>query len=188
MDDERFEGDLPPSAALAQGRAAREGAEFDDLALQHLIKAGANVLQRGGSFGGVPIDALIKGRNRKTFTVLAHGNVDRDGKRPGLRRTDTVRKAGDSAYLLQEIVHSPPLLIITSDVPVERGRSRQAARLLAMHSKVIFDVIALDDIAAFRRLRHYLTDKPAPEVPLDAPWRLLPTEQLGLSVWDRPDA
>jgi len=178
-----YEGDLPDGASIAQSRAAREGAEFDAVALHWIQHAGATVVQRGRDIRGVPIDAVVQGSNGSLFTVLAHGNIDRDGKRPGLRRTDTVRKVGSSAYLLTSVVEAPPVLVITSDIPKESGRTKQAARLLALHQRVIFDVLSPEDVASFHRLQRYLTGKPAPDAPEPAPWRALPTDQLSLEVW-----
>ena len=177
---------LPDVAAPFQGRGPREGAEFDEIALGYLEQAGATILQRGGKVVGVSIDAVVRGRNGKVFCVLAHGNID-DGKRPGLRRTDTVRKAGDTAFLLAEDPHSPPLLVLTSHLPVHGGRSRQAALLLSRHRRVIFDVVATTgDLAGFQRLVRYLTARPAPSRPEPAAWRYLPHEQLQLG--GDPDA
>jgi len=171
---------LPDVDAGFQGRGAREGAEFDELALAYLESAGATISQRGGKLAGISIDALVRGANGKVFCVLAHGNID-DGRRPGLRRTDTVRKAGDTAFLLAEDPYTPPLLVVTSHLPVSEGRSHQAALLLSRHRRVIFDVVATtDDLAGFQRLRRYLTARPAPERPEAAPWWHVPEEQLQL--------
>ena len=177
---------LPDVAASFQGRGAREGAEFDDLALAYLERAGATIVQRGGKLFGISIDALVRGPNAKVFCVLAHGNID-DGRRPGLRRTDTVRKAGDTAFILAEDPHAPPLLVLTSHLPRDEGRSHQAALLLSRHRRVIFDVVAIsEDLAGFQRLRRYLTARPAPDHPEPAPWRHMPDEQLRLGA--DPDA
>ena len=171
---------VPEAEATFQGRAPREGAEFDELALAYAERAGATVVQRGGKLAGISIDALVRGRNGKVFVVLAHGNID-DRRRAGLRRTDTVRKAGDSAFLLAEDPHTPPLVILTSHLPVYEGRSHQAALLLSLHRRVIFDVIALTgDQAGFERLWRYLNERPAPAEPEPAPWRHVPEEQLQL--------
>ncbi len=171
---------LPDVDATFQGRAPREGAEFDELALAYLERAGATITQRGGKLAGISIDALVRGTNGKVFCVLAHGNLD-DGRRPGLRRTDTVRKVGDSAFLLAQDRHAPPLLVLTSHLPAHGGRSRQAAFLLSRHRRVIFDVVATTgDLAGFQRLGRYLTARPAPSLPEPAPWRYVPDEQLQL--------
>jgi len=177
---------LPDVAAGFQGRGAREGAEFDELALAYVESAGATIAQRGGKLAGISIDALVRGANGKVFCVLAHGNID-DGPRPGLRRTDTVRKAGDTAFLLAEDPYTPPLLVVTSHLPASEGRSHQAALLLSRHRRVIFDVVAItDDLAGFHRLRRYLTARPAPERPEPAQWWHVPEEQLQLGR--NPDA
>jgi len=171
---------LPDDAAGFQGRGAREGAEFDELAMAYLKSAGATISQRGGKLAGISIDALVRGANGRVFCVLAHGNID-DGRRPGLRRTDTVRKAGDTAFLLAEDPYTPPLLVLTSHLPVHEGRSRQAALLLSRHRRVIFDVVAVtEDLAGFQRLRRYLTVRPAPQRPEPAAWWHVPEEQLQL--------
>ncbi len=171
---------LPDVAAGFQGRGAREGAEFDELALAYLESAGATITQRGGKLAGISVDALVRGANGRVFCVLAHGNID-DGLRPGLRRTDTVRKAGDTAFLLAEDRHTPPLLVLTSHLPVCDGRSHQAALLLSRHRRVIFDVVAVTgDLAGFGRLRRYLSARPAPAAPEPAPWWHVPDEQLQL--------
>ena len=128
----------------------------------------------------------MRGTNGTVFCVLAHGNLD-DRRRSGLRRTDTVRKAGDSAFLLAEDPHTPPLLVVTSHLPISEGRSHQAPLLLSRHRRVIFDVVAItDDLAGFWRLRRYLTARPAPERPEPAPWWHVPEEQLQLG--GDPDA
>lgn len=160
------------------------------MALLHLERAGATVLQRGGKLAGIPVDGLVQGANGKRFCVLAHGNLD-DGRRAGLRRTDTVRKAGNSAFLLHEVIGADPLLLVTSHLPQLEGRSRQAAFLLALHGRVIFDAVATSgDLAGFHRLRRYMTATPAPDRPEPAPWRRLPDEQLvlGLDLDWRPGA
>lgn len=183
--DEPYEA-LPEEVAFFQGRSSREGAEYDQEALAYLDSAGATVIQRGGKVGDVPVDAVVRGSNGKVFTVLAHGTID-DGKRAGLLRTDTVRKAGFSAFLLAEDVHAAPLLVLTSHLPVPKGRSRQAAVYLARCRRVIFDVVITEgDLAGFQRLRHYLTTDPAPKTPEPAPWRCLSDEQLSLG--QNPDA
>ena len=171
---------LPDVDAAFQGRAPREGAEFDELALGVLEGLGATVTQRGGKLAGIPVDAVVRGPNGRVFVVLAHGNID-DRPRAGLRRTDTVRKAGDSAFLLAQDPHTPPLLVLTSHLPVHEGRSHQAALLLSLHRRVIFDVVAItDDEAGVERLWRYLNVRPAPPGPEPAPWRHVPDEQLQL--------
>ncbi len=174
---EPFES-LPEVAAPFQGRGPREGAEFDQVALDYLESTGAVVIQRGGKIAGIPIDGLVRGTNGKVFCVLAHGNID-DGPRPGLRRTDTVRKAGDTAFLLAEVPHTPPLLVVTSHLPT--NPRRQAALLLSRHRRVIFDVVVTTgDLAGFHRLQRYFNTRPAPNRPEQAPWRFMPDEQLEL--------
>lgn len=173
---EPFES-LPEVTAPFQGRGRREGSEFDQVALDYLESAGGVITDRGGKIAGIPIDGLVRGTNSKVFCILAHGNID-DGPRPGLRRTDTVRKAGDTAFLLADVPHTPPLLVVTSHLPTQ---GRQAALLLSRHRRVIFDVVATTgDLAGFHRLQRYFTAQSAPERPDPAPWRFLPNEQLEL--------
>ncbi|HET7486540.1 MAG TPA: hypothetical protein VFJ85_01330 [Acidimicrobiales bacterium] len=173
--------DLPDAGAYFQGRSSREGADYDEVALHYLASAGATVVQRGGKVGIVPVDAVVRGTNGRCFVVLAHGNIS-EAARAGLRRTDTVRKLGTSAYLLAKD-HAAPLLVLTSHLPPGGNRRSAAADYLAGLGELIFDVVVTKgDLAGYHRLRRYLGAVPAPEGPEPAPWRRSRGDQLVLPL------
>ena len=164
-DLEPYEGDLGNLATAGQARAVTVGAEFKDLAREWLLKAGAVFLRDQHMIGPYRVEGVIYGANQQQFIVLAHGVVD-DGPRAGLRRTDTIRKTGFDAIMIQE--RRPlPVLVITSHLPT----SGVPAELLADWAPHIWDVFATTgDLAGFTRLRRYLHEDPCPEK-LPAPWR-----------------
>lgn len=162
---------LTGTAAEGQARARREGADFDELAIDYVRSAGGEIVRRRHLIDVVGVDATVRGPNRNEFWVLAHGNVDVDShsKLPGFRRTDTIRKAASSAVLLGEELDRRPILVVTSHLPTRRDHA--AARWLERFRAVFFDVVAVyGDLAGFHRLQHYFTAEPAPSAPLPAPW------------------
>ncbi|MDQ3956272.1 MAG: hypothetical protein M3285_12070 [Actinomycetota bacterium] len=166
-DVELYEGDLPQILAPFQARATAEGADFDKVALDFLQTAGSSVLQVGGEIDGVPIDAIVRGRNGRTYLVAAHGTFA-DTPQAGLRRVDTVHKVGHRASMLPG--GHEPLLVITSHLP---RPGTKAAFYLARSRHHIFDIVATTgDLAGFHRLQTLLVDEPPPDGPLPATWRV----------------
>lgn len=164
---ELYEGDLPPVLAPFQARATAEGADFDKLAMDFLQTAGGSVAQEGGDVDGIPIDAIVRGANGRTYLVAAHGTFA-DTPQAGLRRVDTVHKVGHRASMLPP--NHEPLLVITSHMP---RPGTKAAFYLARSRHHIFDVVATTgDLAGFHRLQALLLDDPPPERPLPATWRV----------------
>jgi hypothetical protein len=150
------------AAVHGQARARREGADFDELAYQYLEQAGGRLVKTRHRVGAVTVDAVVEGAGGAQFWVLAHGNVDVDSHAtlPGLRRTDTIRKAGCSAAVLAGKLGALPVLLITSHLPTENDRA--ARDWLGELSHVLFDVISIyDDLRGFHRLRGHLVG-PAP--------------------------
>jgi hypothetical protein len=162
-----YEGDLPAVLAPFQARATAEGADFDKLALDFLETAGATVVQVGGEVEGIPIDAIVRGDNGRSYLVAAHGTFA-DTIQAGLRRVDTVHKVGHRASMLPD--GHEPLLVITSHLP---RPGTKAAFYLARSRHHIFDVVATTgDLAGFHRLQALLLDDPPPTSPLPATWRV----------------
>jgi hypothetical protein len=90
---------LPPVDAHFQSRARREGELYDDVALAHLVAAGAAVEVGRHKIERYPVDARICTPNGGRYLVAAHGNFD-EGAQPGLRRADTVAKVVQRAVML----------------------------------------------------------------------------------------
>lgn len=167
---EPYEDETLSSALEGQARARHEGAMFDDLAFEFLETAGCEVVAGRHRVGVVQVDGRIRGTNGSLFWVLAHGNVDHDSRAtlPGLRRTDTIRKAAHSAIMLARQPAPIPVLLITSHLPDPPG---QPHRLLAAHRDDFFDVVSINgDLAGFHRLQRALTTRPIPTGRGPAEW------------------
>jgi hypothetical protein len=168
-EEDLFE-DLPPDpVSESQARSSRHGREFDHEAFEWLMSAGAAIVEEYPEVLGYHLDALIEGRNGNRFYVDAHGTPDRtDRPNAGLRRSDTMLKAGFKALRLHERRSEHPLLLVTSHLP----KGGKSAFFLRELSEAIFDAFAtVGDAPGFQRLHGYLTDVPAPTVPAPAPWR-----------------
>jgi hypothetical protein len=168
VDDELFE-ELPTDpVSESQARSSRHGREFDIEAFEWLEAAGATVVERYPVVLGYRLDALIEGTNGRRFYVDAHGTPDRtDRPNAGLRRTDTMLKAGFKALRLHQRHCEHPLLLVTSHMP----RGGKSAFFLAELSEAIFDAFAIGDSFGLQRLHSYLTDVPARTHPGYCPWR-----------------
>jgi hypothetical protein len=177
-----FEQPEATSASRGQARARREGNEVDELAFGYIETAGGRILdvrvRRGAETNdAVTIDAVAEGANGSRWWVLAHGNVDVDttADHPGLRRTDTIRKAGFSAAVLGRRPDPLPILVITSHLPTRTRADKAARSYLAELAPFVWDVIGLHDLRSYHRLRHHLTDpgprrRGTPQEWVEGPW------------------
>lgn len=168
-------------AAAGQSRARREGNEFDLLAYAFLRDCGGEIIHERRKIGSVTVGARIRGDNDREFWILSHGNADRAaGQSPGLQRTDTVRKAGCWAFILNNEIDKIPVLLITSHLPIDGSSADQ--QLFDLRS-VILDVISIaGDPAGRQRLVRYLTSGQA-TCAGDAPWSM-PVNGRQLSLAD----
>lgn len=172
--------DIPNAAEAGQARAATVGAEFKHRAMDYLGQAGAQVVRGPHKVGSYNVEAVVCGTNGQRFLVLAHGVLD-DDDRAGLKRTDTLKKAGFDAVMIRRL-RDLPILLVTSHLP-DKGA---AAAQLADCAGFIFDVIATyDDFAGYQRLQRYLHEEPFPGQ-LDASWRDNPS-QWTPELFDGPD-
>ena len=160
---------LPPVDAHFQSRARREGELYDDVALEHLVAAGAAVEVGRHKIEHYPVDARIVAANGGRYLVAAHGNFD-EGSQPGLRRPDTVAKVAQRAVMLHA-KGALPLIVVTSHLP--KPGSATAHHLADLHSLLgpwLVDVVATTgDFAGFLRLQQLFSDLPRPR-PSPAPW------------------
>lgn len=170
---------LPQVDAHFQSRARREGELFDEVALEHLSRAGAVVERGRHKVAHYAVDGLIRTPNGGRYLVAAHGNFD-DGERPGLRRTDTLAKVAQRAVMLHAR-DALPLVVVTSHLP--RPGTAPAFHLADLHVLLgpwLIDVVATSgDFAGFHRLRAFFTQEPRPAAPASAPW-WFPHPQLSL--------
>jgi hypothetical protein len=135
------------SFQAAAGAQGRQFAEQCDLLLE---QTGFTLRERVQLRDlGVEIDreALSPGGNTIWFEYK--GSIQ--GTRPGLMRTDTVKKAIANGALLNALDEHPPYIVLTSHLP-ERGA---ALGMLSIAQQLGFfaDVICIYDPAQTARLR-----------------------------------
>jgi hypothetical protein len=161
-----WEEDESSGTAHFQARSTAAGADFKDLAIRHLIDAGASIRAVHCAVSGIPVDAIVEGSNARRMLVLARGTPDNTAT-AGLRRRETVLMVGFLATHLA-IDQKLPVLIVTSHLP---ARSSAPGRYLSRLGPYVADVIATTgDLRGFQRLRDLLHAQ-SPYVDTSAPWR-----------------
>ncbi len=176
---EIFEGDL--ADVDFQARSPAVGTEFKHIARDYLLQAGATFLREHHKIGSYQVEGIVRGNNEQQFIVVAHGVID-DGKKAGLKRTDTLKKAGFDAFQIRRL-RRLPILLVTSHLP-DQGTT--AASQLADCAPDIWDVIATHgDLKGLHRLHRYLHDDPFPGQ-LPAPWRDKPSQWVA-ELFDSED-
>jgi hypothetical protein len=141
----------PASAAFqaAAGIQGRQFAEQCDTLLGHLgfELHGRRVLTEVG----VEIDQEAVSPGGTTVWFEYKGSVQ--GNRPGLRRTDTLKKAIANGALLRAVTDPAPYVVVTSHLP-EAG-SGAAMLEAALRLAYLSDVVCLYDTKATARLRQW---------------------------------
>lgn len=143
----RAEPPPPRSFQAASGIQGRQFAEQCDTLLEHLGYQlhGRRVLREVG----VEVDQEARSPSGRRVWFEYKGSVQ--GNRPGLRRTDTLKKAIANGALLAAVDERSPYVVITSHLP-EAG-SGQAMLGAALRLGLLDDVVCLYDPAATARLR-----------------------------------
>lgn len=139
----------PRSFQAAAGIQGRQFAEQCDTLLTHLgyeLK-GRRILAEVG----VEIDQEAVSPTGRLVWFEYKGSVQ--GSRPGLRRTDTLKKAIANGALLRSLPDPAPYVVISSHLP-ESGAGAAMLRA-AMRLRCFADVICLYDPAATARLKNW---------------------------------
>ncbi len=139
----------PRSFQASAGIQGRQFAEQCDTLLTHMgyQLRGRRVLAEVG----VEIDQEAISPSGRTVWFEYKGSVQ--GTRPGLRRTDTLKKAIANGALLRSLADPAPYVVISSHLP-EAG-SGAAMLQAAMRLRCFADVICLYDPAATARLKNW---------------------------------
>lgn len=179
-----------------QSRAARIGKAFStwcEITLQSIgfVLHGKKLIKNSG----VEVDQVVTNRSGESIYFEFKGSSK--PPRPGLQRTDTVKKALCNAFLLHKLGLGP-YVVITSHKP-KAGTS--SAHMIALAEDVLFDVICISIEEDFERLRSYVHALPwrnsmaakqqvRDAVALsDAAEHQLPLFSIGsLSSFNRPDS
>lgn len=137
------------SFQASSGIQGRQFAEQCDTLLAHLgyELRGRRVL----AAIGVEIDQEAVGPAGTVVWFEYKGSIQ--GNRPGLRRTDTVKKAVANGALLRALDDAAPYVVITSHLP--DGGSAAAMLGAATALGYLADVVCLYDPAATGRLKHW---------------------------------
>jgi hypothetical protein len=98
---------------------------------------------------GIEIDRVARTRVRAIVWFEYKGSFR--GRTPGMRRTDTVKKAIANGALLAGLGDHPPFVVLTSDLP-ERGSARSMIDV-ALELGYLADVICVNDPRDVRRLQ-----------------------------------
>lgn len=135
-----------------QQEASEQGQEFEKLCHLALRKSGWDVTNKHFKFEDVGIDVDIVANNAHgiAFTFSCAGSWNPN--RPGLERTDTVKKKIADAYLQtlsEDACRFPPVVLMTTHVPT---KGRAAAMLDAVGRNVILDVIRPEDTKRLKEL------------------------------------
>lgn len=135
------------SFQAASGAQGRQFADQCDLLLKHSgFKLGDRLLL--GELG-VEIDRQAVSPGGRPIWFEYKGSVQ--GLRPGLRRTDTLKKAIANGALLRCLEQHPPYIVLTSHLPTSGSA---LAMLSAAQTLGYFeDVICVYDPAQTARLR-----------------------------------
>lgn len=149
------EPELKPAEAVEafQARGVRQGKAFDEQCRLVLQGIGFEVSDRPFTVTdlGVEFDAEIRSTSGRVFWCEFKGSWH--GPRPGLRRTDTVKKALADAFIAHAAQGDyPPTLFLTTHTP-NPGSSGARMLEVAVTSGALMDVINVNDPKDMERLQ-----------------------------------
>ncbi len=130
-----------------QAASRTQGLWFEDLCRAILVDCGFTIDGEHVDFtdAGVEVDLIATNRHAISFYITCKGSYR--GQRPGVQRTDTLKKALAEAQALHAQGWGP-ILLLTSHLP----NTRSGRELLAgVDPEVLFD--AIDPLHNSRRLR-----------------------------------
>lgn len=133
-----------------QRRAVEHGYLFEDIGRNALRKLNFNlhgpvVIDELG----IEIDEHISNQNGISFFCEFKGSWE--GKRPGMKRTDTAKKGLLSGYMLIHEGGYPPFIIITNNLPEAGSASDKMVRAATRH-KALFGIFSIEKEDDLRHL------------------------------------
>lgn len=149
---ERQREKQPAPARSFQASAGIQGRQFAEQCDTLLTHLGFELKgRRVISEVGVEIDQEAVSPSGRLVWFEYKGSVQ--GSRPGLRRTDTLKKAIANGALLRSLADPAPYVVITSHLP--EGGSGAAMLKAAMRLRCFADVICLYDPTDTTRLQKW---------------------------------
>jgi hypothetical protein len=124
-----------------QSLSSEQGAEFRELCVKALVRAGFDDIRTEEKFPdvGIRLDIVAHNRNGIALAIECKGSML--GERPGSKRTDTVLKAIGEAFLLRQSEAGsmfPPMILMTSHIA---DSNAPRAMLGSVPVSVIADVL-----------------------------------------------
>lgn len=150
--------DAVSAAEAFQARGVAQGRQFDEQARLVLRGLGFAVNEKPFTVPelGVEFDAEIRSKGGKVYWCEFKGSWY--GTRPGLRRTDTAKKAlADAALAHVAPGDYPPIIVLTTHLP-PAGSSGDRMLRVARESGVVSDVICVNDPSNMARLQALAND------------------------------
>lgn len=99
-----------------QRRAGEQGRWFEETCIKALEWSGFHIADRRTRFDDLGVDVDIIATNAKDISFYINCKGSLYGPRPGLKRTDTLKKAIADAWLLK-LGGRGPCLLLTSHIP-----------------------------------------------------------------------
>ena len=133
-----------------QADSVRQGTAFEQQARVYLGALGFTLHGRQKFTGiGCEVDDVAEAANGELVYFEYKGSFK--GSRPGMRRTDTVKKALLTGFLLRSVGDDTPYYVLTSHRP--EGGSAQRMIDAAMAAKALSGVLQLNDPVASQALK-----------------------------------
>lgn len=128
-----------------QSESKRTGDEFEDLVYQDLVKRGFDPIEKDFYFPGSGCEVDFRAHNKNRFEyVEAKGGKQGEGKRPGAKRTDNVKKAIANGALIKTF-NDLYYVVYFSDTP-EPGSYSDEMINMALKNNIIDEVRYLKPI------------------------------------------
>lgn len=128
-----------------QSRSSRDGKHFELAVVDALKAVGFEILEVNTDRHGIEIDIVAVSPNDRTIWFECKGGYE---TRPGLRRSDTMKKACANGWYLRSMApNHPPYVVVTTGLP-----SRGVARALldrALADRLFDAVLLIDQIESW---------------------------------------
>lgn len=147
-----FQTDPFAGAGQFQARGPLQGRIAMERATRLLEDAGFQDIQPRMRLGTLGVEANLVARDRNGDRWFFEVTGALEGRRPGLRRSDTVRKIISTATLLTSGGFRP-FVVLASHLPREETVSDRMLRWLG--PQVFFDIVQIGSIDGARRLEKY---------------------------------
>ncbi|MCY3892815.1 MAG: hypothetical protein OXF65_05910 [Acidimicrobiaceae bacterium] len=133
-----------------QADSSRQGAAFEQQAKAYLGALGFELHgRRKFADIGCEIDDVAEAPNGELVYFEYKGSFK--GSRPGMQRTDTVKKALLTGFLLRSIGDDTPYYVLTSHLPT--GGAAQRMIEAALSAKAVSGVLEMNDPMASQALK-----------------------------------